>query len=830
MNETTPGVLAGTTWAQRLIDVRERHALSQEDLAHRLGVSFATVNRWERERAIPAPRTVLRLTTILDALAQQEPVTSAVSKAPSVDLPNDRTSFVGRDRELAELAQSWTSARLLTLAGAGGVGKSRLAVELLRRSAEVVLGVVRLETLTDPSLVAATTSVALKIRTRPGVADIDNIARSLGDARGAILFDTCEHVRETLRPLLRAILDAAPNVRVLATSQAVLGLSEERVWRVPPLEMADREGDALRLFVARARDRRSDFAPDEAALRDAREICVRLDGVPLALELAAGWMSTMTPGQLLRRWDERGELLVDPSAAAERHRTPGASVAWSAGLLTDAEQHLVAELSVFIGTFELEDVEAVASYSSSVELLTRLRRLVDLSWLEFDASTKPSYRMLDTLRAWGIAQLSARDEVDSVRRRLAAHIEALCSQAEGDRFRADVGEWPLRLAGLEGSINAALSWASARDPDLLGRVVLSLLGWWRASGRLAEGRYWQRVVSETAVDDVVRARAQSAEALLALDIGEYEAVEKLASASLGQLDHPDDSIWAARALTALSSAAKYRGDMGAARRQLETAVTRLESHGDTRDLSIALNNLGALSAEMDDLDAARDLYRDCLRLKRRLGDPRSIALTMANLADVQARAGETDEALASLREAAEVVQPLGDSFLMAFIDVNLGETLLRRDEYSLALERFQAARTTAIDIGVPRFQALAACGIGQVLHRLDRGPEALVYLRESRDIAERISDEIVLAQVRQAMTDAVGSTHEVRPPRDLSPREVEVLGLLIAGLRNDELGARLHISVTTVQRHLANIYRKLGVRNRTEAAALARDLGFRPTA
>ncbi|MGH3419441.1 MAG: helix-turn-helix domain-containing protein, partial [Streptosporangiaceae bacterium] len=248
-------------------DRRKQLKLSQEQAAQLIGVSFSTLNQWEQGRSQPNARSRGLLMAWLEETARKRPV-----------LPADATSFIGRDSELADLMALWPKCRLLTLTGAGGTGKTRLAVELLRRREEPLLSMVRLDAVSDPFLAIAEIGAGLGIRAG---ADVPLIIEALRTASGVLFLDTCERVTNALRDLLRELLREAPEVRVLATSQVDIGVSGEQVWRVPGLALDEGTGgDAIELFKARARERAANFAPDDGTLRDIAQICQRLDGIP----------------------------------------------------------------------------------------------------------------------------------------------------------------------------------------------------------------------------------------------------------------------------------------------------------------------------------------------------------------------------------------------------------------------------------------------------------------------------------------------------------------------------------------------------------------------
>jgi DNA-binding CsgD family transcriptional regulator/transcriptional regulator with XRE-family HTH domain/tetratricopeptide (TPR) repeat protein len=809
----------------RIERLRADLAVTQEQLARRLDVSFATVNRWEKGRSRPSARLLARIAD-LESGGALPPRPRRPADGTPVVLPADRTPFVGRAAELAELADLWATARWLTLTGAGGVGKTRLAVELLRRSRGPVLAFVGLDDVEEPDLVPARVAEALG-----AAAGSDDVAGTLSGRSGTVVLDTCERVGPAVAALADRLLAAAPGVRVLATSQVVLGFVGEQVYRVQPLDLRP-GGAAADFFCARARASQPGFAPDGAETDAVLEICRRLDGLPMTLEQAAAWMRAVSPRQLLERWGERDDAGPAAGAGPRRQRSTAASVARSAALLTDEDRDLVAQLSVFAAGFGLGDAEAVAA-PDGVPLAYRVRRLVDLSWLEYRPEPVPHYRMLGALRDWGRGHLRAgpaRVEEEQQRRH-AEHLLSVCRRAEAARYRSGREGWPERLTLLRGDIDAALAWSCSAAPDVGVALCTCLLGWWRRSGRFADARHWFAAVGSAVLVPEDLARARAGEALVAMDAGDYAAVERLATAALDVLTAGVDPLWRARALTAASSVAKYRGRPEEARQQLEEAVDLLTDRADRHELAAALNNLGALTAEQHDLEAAARYYGESLRIKDLLGDPRAIALGLANLGDVYSQSGRLQEATEVLEDGLVASRAIGDRFLTTFILINVAENQLRRREPAEARTTFARAYRTATELAVPRFQALAACGEGQALLALGDREAALRLLRHARSLAERLGDDIVLSQLRSAFADAGADVREVPAPvgAGLSPRETEVLQLVVDGRRNAEIAAALGIAPATVKTHLTKLFEKLQAGSRTEAVGIALTYGFRPS-
>ena len=812
----------------RLRRLRRERGLTQEQLAGRLGVAFTTVNAWENGRRRPTGGSLDRIAK-LEAEADSPPVGDVAPAPAGTVLPADQTSFLGREEDLARLQALWSGgARWLTVSGPGGVGKTRVATELLRRVRTDVLATVPLDGVNGADLVVARIADAVGVELRPG-SGIAALVAALADRSGVIMLDTCEHLAATVAALAAQALPAAPGIRFLATSQAVLAVPGEQVYRLAPLELGP-DGPAVQFFRARVRDHDSRFTAEGPEAAAVIEVCRRVDGLPMTLELVAAWMPVLRPSQLLERWDQVASTTSGTGTAGpDRHLSSAASVEWSAALLTEAEQALVARLSIFAGPFTLAEVDALAA-SDRPDALVLVRRLVDLSWLQARPDPVPHFRMLQSLREWGRAHLnrSAPETVEALRRAHAEHQLAVCRQAEAARFNAE-GGWVDRLRLLRGDLDAGMAWALSADVASGVALATCLLGWWRRSGGLVDGWHWLSSALSGELTPLDRARAQTAAALIAMDTGSYDDTERLSTAALAVLTAGSDPVWRARALTAASSAAKYHGDARLARCRLEEAIAALVPAGDRHDLAAVYNNLGALAAEQDDLEDAAEFYRESLAIKELLGDDRATAIGLANVGDLYSRSGRLAESAEVLDAGLAISRRIGDGFLSTFILINVAENLLRMHEPQAARTTFDEAYGAAVQLRIPRFQALAAAGAAQALLDLGQRQAALRQLRTGRTVAERIGDDIVLRQIRITFARATGTTAEVIPPRGLTARELQVLQYLVDGESTKEIARRLAIEPATVKTHLTSLYAKLGARNRTEAATIAVGEGVRPT-
>jgi predicted ATPase/DNA-binding CsgD family transcriptional regulator/DNA-binding XRE family transcriptional regulator len=807
--------------AQRLRQLRTRLDLSQEQLAHRLGVSFATVNRWEAGRTRMSARA-------LRALAEFE---ARADSPPPGTLPVPHSSFVGREPELAELFVLLRGRpRLISITGPGGVGKTRLVLEAIRRFTDpghTVL--IPLEPVRHPLSLTPAVASCLRLRDQPGVEAIASVEAALSATPRLVLIDGAEHLRDDVAALVSRLLVAVPELRIVVTSRTVLGVPGELCWPVPPMAcpssaapVADiAASDAVRLFMARAEERLPGFASSDVAPRVIAELCRRLDCLPLAIELIAGWVGTLS----LREIVEHGAALLAAEPDADGDQGGGALVdvvRRSYDLLRPEQQRLLPALSVFAGPFTVADAGSVGGRGGP-SLARAIRGLVDSSWLLVDRGEPNRFSMLATMRLFAAARLDERDDGPSVRRRHAEHFAALAVGSEHGLAGPDAASWAGRLEAAVADLDVALQWAAGGDIDLGLRMSAALWRWWLTSGQLAAGRGWlgRFLARATQRRDEESGRAFCSAAVLAAENGDYPEAVRLAKISLGIFDAlglPERSAFAA---TVLGSAFRYLGDRDAAGRCFQAALDLRAKLDDRRGLSVALNNLALMALDEGDLALARENLEQSLVIKRQLGDQNSLAIGLANLSDVLIRSGELDAARRALDEAAELAEVLGNPQLIGLLQANRGFLAAERDQWAESAGHFQAAALAHEEGGQAHDIVVALTGLGRAVHRLGRPDEAARHLRAAEALAAGIANPQRLADVRAALAEIGESADAAALPDGLTVRQVDVLRLLAAGLSNKQIAAELSLSPVTIERHLATVYRKLGLGGRVEAARYA---------
>ncbi|MDQ0380351.1 helix-turn-helix transcriptional regulator [Amycolatopsis thermophila] len=576
----------------------------------------------------------------------------------SATLPPQLTPFVGRGPELGALAAELAGARLVTVAGPGGCGKTRLALQVAAARDDVCWA--DLTATTDRAVVPQLVAAAA------GTLGGGSLPRQIGDRRLLVCLDNCEHVLTAAAEVALELITGCPNVTVLATSREPLGVPGERVWRVPPLSAAD----AVALFRAR-----SGTGEDTAT----GTVCARLDGIPLAIELAAAWSGTLTVPEILRGLDDRFALLVrGPRGVAARHQTLAASMAWSHDLLDEADRVLFRRLGVFHGGFTLDAAGAVCGLGR-MDVLTGIGRLVDKSLVIADTTGPVTrYRMLETIRHYALARLASAGEEDEIRDR---HLRTFLAVAEGAAplLDTDKDAWRALVGADQENLRAAIEHGlAAADPDR-GRRLTAALAWlWHLNGRGHEGMaLLRRAIDRGPADTALQARLLTGLALVAdttqplgLDYDAAQAALAIvpgdglatllgalgelvrdfdAAAKLAEQGRASEDGFVRDGSTALLGIiAHLRDDHDTAATLLESAIDGLRRRHDRGVASTALAFLATSALHTGQVERARDLAAESVRVARPLDDYHRIGSATSVLAMVEGTAGRLDEARAAL--------------------------------------------------------------------------------------------------------------------------------------------------------------------------------------
>jgi predicted ATPase/class 3 adenylate cyclase len=654
---------------------------------------------------------------VIDGLPAEFPAVRTLDAQPT-NLPPQRTSFVGREREVAEVTSRLSKTRLLTLTGPGGTGKTRLALKVaaghLDRFPDGVF-FADLSPIVDPALVPMAIAQALLVREEPGRELLDTLADHLRDRHLLLVLDNSEQVIEAGAAIAR-LLDRAPRLTVLATSRARFHISAEHEYQVPPLAVPDpgrvadlalvTRSEAVALFTERAAAIRPDFRLTSQNAPAVAQIAARLDGLPLAIELAASRLNVLSPEALLERLGRRLPLLIGGARdLPERQRTLRGTIEWSHDLLEAEEQRLFARLGTFNGGLSLEAAEVICGPGLHLEVLDGLGTLMDHSMVRPGESEdgEPRFTMLETIREFAVERLTSSGEADEVRRRHSEHFRHLAEEAKLHLTREDRVLWLARLETEHDNLRAALDWAERTgNADTGLRTAAAIWRFWLQRGHLSEGRarlerllsmptaeprgpvraralgalggiaYWQndyppmRAAYQEAVD-IAREVGDAkllASALLDLSFIPYleqdpDRAEAILREGLATAEEAGDRVLIAEFVSSIAFLEVVRGNPAASIEPRRTAIEILREEGEAWKVSQNLGGQAMITRMVGDLDAARGYLREALEMYARARDTMSISMALTSLALVANDEGHHERAARLVGAAARIRDELG---------------------------------------------------------------------------------------------------------------------------------------------------------------------------
>ena len=583
------------------------------------------------------------------ALRRSFPPLRTLEAVPN-NLPQQLTSFVGRERETADVAALVRSVRLVTITGTGGLGKTRLSLQVAADLLDAFEGgawLVELASFADPRLVAQALAAVLGIKEHAGGSLVDAIVHHLGQASTLIVLDNCEHLLDACAELAVQLLHATAGLHILATSRERLNVRGETAYPLAPLVVPEAgaqssptlaQSDAVRLFIDRVVALQPSFAPSAQDVRDIAEICRRLDGIPLAIELAAARGRALPLRTIAARLDDRFRLLTGGDRTAlPRQQTLRALIDWSYDLLGDAERTLFRRLAVFAGGFRLEDAEAVVVDSALArdDVVDLLAKLVDKSLAVLDADGE-RYRMLETVREYAAERLDASGESRALRDRHLRHYVDVVEAAAPELFGPMQGASFARLDAERENLLAAHAWcASAPEGIELGLRLVALKFYWIHRGVPGLGyRLGAEALARTRADDrsLLRCRALFDVGQIACYMGRYAEGQRHLEESLAIARELGNDERIASALQPLAMACLGQNDPAAAERHLAEALRLVRSQGNKHDLASALNAMAQVHRVRNDIEAALPLYEKVVELARESGDRETVAFGLLNLA------------------------------------------------------------------------------------------------------------------------------------------------------------------------------------------------------
>jgi predicted ATPase/DNA-binding CsgD family transcriptional regulator len=801
------------------------------------------------------------------------------------DLPLQPTTFIGREHELAAAREILLrdGVRLLTLTGPPGTGKTRLGLQLAADvAADFADGIyfVPLAPIRDAGLVVAAIYQGMELREEGSLPLLERLKFHLQGKQVLMLLDNFEHVMEAA-PQVAELLSACPRLKVLVTSRELLHLYGEHDYPVPPLSLPDpntlpdfgalSQYEAVTLFLQRARALNPRFELTDQNANAVAEICLRLDGLPLAIELAAARILVLSPEELLARLASSLKLLTGGARnLPERHRTMRATIDWSYNLLDAGEQTLFRRLGVFVGGCTLEAIEEICVYGSEpgepgIDALDRVTSLIGKSLMQRQVgwgTGEPRFMMLETVGEYARQKLEESGELDATGDRCLDYFLQFAESAEQETLGREAALWMRRLDAEQNNMRAALEWSLAREgrTDKGLRLAGALVRYWQYRGYFSEGLQWcAQLLSKTepAEPSAERAKALRGLARMYFEQGDFTEAGPIYEQSLEMARAVGDEQGVAGALFGLGGVSLWHGEYDLSPFEECLAIGR--KLGSRYLISNALSMIGTIHMRKEEYEAAKAPLEESLAIDREVGDDAGIALTLCRQGSVTYHLGDYEKARELIEESLVKGRELGADLIIAICLARLGMIALHQGDAAQAeaflIEGLARARTS----GNKRWSRWYLVGLAEVARLGGKAERAAILVGASEgaigaagvhyepaisaaierikaNVRARLDEEtfaklsaegrampleeiITLAGSPGRAARAATTGGQQANPDDLTEREIEVLRLIAVGKSNLEIGQELVLSRRTVERHISNIYEKIGASGKVARAA-----------
>jgi predicted ATPase/class 3 adenylate cyclase len=663
------------------------------------------------------------------------------------NLPLQLTSFLGRTAELAELKELLAGGRLISLVGTGGIGKTRLAIELATEVLEEFgyVWLAELAPISDPDLVAATLMTAIDVREQAGRTPIDALIDYFAPKSALVILDNCEHLVEPCAILAESLLEACPRLKIIATSREHLGVPGEASWRVPSLPVPDparlpaleqvAESAAVALFVDRATAASPSFQLTNENAPLVVQVCKRLDGIPLAIELAAKRLSLLALPQMITRLNDRFRLLTGGGRTAlPRQQTLRAAIDWSHELLAESERTLLRRVSVFAGGFSLELAEEICAWAplDAADMLDLLGTLVSKSLVVYETGSR--YRMLETIREYAVERARTAAEDGELETRHRTRFLALAEEADHELHGPAQLRWfdliDTEIANVRAAFDSCLA---HEDAQAALRIAAGLGLYWRARGRFTEGRglLERGLAPKLAVPATLRARALAWASYLAIYQGAYTQAQIRGEESLNLYSAAGDGWGMGFALQVLGAVALNQDDYPSAARLEQESVRYLRQTGDTDGLGLSYVYLGVVALRRGEYPSAMGMLEQALLNFREVGDMRRVSIALRLMGEVELCQGHYTPATTLLDESLALVREANDRVDLGLTVYLLGQAARAAENFPRAKELFDESLAVAQEFNDTLSAGLALCELATVARQMGDADGAIALVGQS---------------------------------------------------------------------------------------------------